>query len=384
MFESLGTAISEVAAEDLYAVSSSELGDDLVEIRRCIDSLEAEFSRRLARFDKTQGYAADGYVSLPSWLRHRCRWTGATATYRVRLARHLEELPQTASALARGAIGFQHVQVISRAAGVLGTDAVRDAEGILVDAAKQIDAGRLQCVTQRLRLCLDPDGMLNDANHDFEKRRLFISESLNGMYFVDGLLDPEAGLCLKRALDAIAGPRREGDSRFAPQVRADALGELARIHLDKGDLPQTAGQKPHLNLVSSAKTLSGDSQAGPAELDGAGPIHSETARRLACDAAVTPISFDENGRPSSAGQTRRVVAGALRRALANRDRGCRFPGCDRPPEWTDAHHIQHWAHGGETTLANTVLLCRPHHRKVHEGGWRLVTTAKGELRALPP
>jgi predicted restriction endonuclease len=79
-----------------------------------------------------------------------------------------------------------------------------------------------------------------------------------------------------------------------------------------------------------------------------------------------------------------VISGALRKALVVRDRGCRFPGCDRPPDWTDAHHIQHWADGGETRMENLLLLCRRHHRMVHEEGWRLGWGEQRELVAVPP
>ena len=85
-----------------------------------------------------------------------------------------------------------------------------------------------------------------------------------------------------------------------------------------------------------------------------------------------------------AGRSARTIPPSLRRALVARDRGCRFPGCDRPAEWTDGHHLRHWAHGGETTLQNLALLCRRHHRRVHEQGWRLEWGAKGELLAAPP
>jgi hypothetical protein len=84
------------------------------------------------------------------------------------------------------------------------------------------------------------------------------------------------------------------------------------------------------------------------------------------------------------GHTSRTVPAALRRALVARDGGCRFPRCDRPPEWTDAHHVQSWADGGETTMANTTLLCRVHHRLVHEGGWTVRLDPDDGLIATPP
>jgi hypothetical protein len=91
------------------------------------------------------------------------------------------------------------------------------------------------------------------------------------------------------------------------------------------------------------------------------------ARRLACDAKVSRVITEGASRPLDVGRSTKVVPPALRRALTVRDRGCRFPGCGRPPSWCDAHHVVHWADGGDTALDNLVLLCRPHHRAIHRG-----------------
>lgn len=121
----------------------------------------------------------------------------------------------------------------------------------------------------------------------------------------------------------------------------------------------------------------------PAELALAGPVHAETARRIACDASVSAVTV-AGSEPLSVGREKRSIPAPLRRALALRDRGCRFPGCDRPPEWTDGHHVIHRAHGGKTSVANLVLLCRVHHRRVHEEGWSLRLTPSGEVLTEPP
>ncbi len=171
------------------------------------------------------------------------------------------------------------------------------------------------------------------------------------------------------------------------------------------------GQRPHLTLTVSAETLRSGAgappgaEAPPAELRGVGPIHPETARRLACDAVRTVVTVapvadasmsaggvdrgQEGGGistgalPLSVGRATRTVPAHLRKALHLRDQGCRFPGCDRPPAWTDGHHIIHWADGGPTELANLVSLCRRHHRAVHEQGWR-IHIADGVAVVEPP
>lgn len=103
------------------------------------------------------------------------------------------------------------------------------------------------------------------------------------------------------------------------------------------------------------------------EFDHLGPISQETARLLACDASVSRVILGPRSEPLDIGRRTPVVPAPMRRAVVVRDRTCRFPGCDRPPPWCDAHHVVHWADGGMTALANLVLLCRPHHRLVHHG-----------------
>ena len=119
--------------------------------------------------------------------------------------------------------------------------------------------------------------------------------------------------------------------------------------------------------VDTTALADGDS-AGRCELEEGPALPAETARRLACDASLVTI-IERHGRPLSVGRKTRAIPQALHRALRSRDGGCRFPGCDRR-RFVDAHHIQHWADGGETKLSNLVLLCRHHHRLLHEHGYR--------------
>jgi hypothetical protein len=121
---------------------------------------------------------------------------------------------------------------------------------------------------------------------------------------------------------------------------------------------------------------------GGCELDDGPALAPETARRLTCDASLVELRA-RSGKPLSVGRKTRSVPPALRRALRRRDRGCRFPGCERR-RFVDAHHIEHWVRGGETSLDNLVLLCRRHHRLVHEGGYGIERLPRGKLRFLDP
>ena len=180
---------SRLAEEDLQGLPGSALADRLLALRKGIDKLEAEFSRSLRAFERSQAHTAAGALSAASWLRSHCRLSPRQAAEQVRVARHLEELPETAQAFAGGEIGFRHAAVIARTAEAVGTAAGAEAEPILVQAARQLDPRRLRLVSWHLRHCLDPDGALADANRTYERRRLHLSETLDGLFVLDGLLD---------------------------------------------------------------------------------------------------------------------------------------------------------------------------------------------------
>jgi hypothetical protein len=206
------------------------------------------------------------------------------------------------------------------------------------------------------------------------RRRLHASASFLGMVRVDGDLDPEAGetllTALRAVIDAESRSRIGQDERTPAQRRADALGEICRQWLDRADRPTVAGERPHVTVTVDAATLAG--RTGPAELDHVGPMDVEMARGLSCDASVMRMVLSARSGPLDVGRRTPVVPPALRRAVIARDRTCRFPGCDRPQAWCDAHHVVHWADGGPTSLANLMLMCRRHHRALHErGGFRL-------------
>jgi hypothetical protein len=200
-----------------------------------------------------------------------------------------------------------------------------------------------------------------------EQRRLHASVSLLGMVRVDGNLDPETGEALLTALGAVLDAEARsggGDARTPAQRRADALGEVCHQWLDGAGRPTVAGERPHVTVTVGAEALG----ASPSELDHVGPVSPETTRRIACDASVMRVVMSGRSEPLDVGRRTPVVPPAMRRAVIVRDRHCRFPGCDRPHSWCDAHHVVHWADGGDTAVPNLVLLCRRHHRMVHDRG----------------
>ena len=141
-------------------------------------------------------------------------------------------------------------------------------------------------------------------------------------------------------------------------------------------------------MVIDVDTLAGnplaDLVARRIDLERIGPIARETACRLTCDSSITRVIMAGRSEILDLGRRTRLVTERLRHGLVIRDRGCRFPGCDRPPEWCDAHHITYWTDLGETSPENLVLLCRRHHVLCHEGGWQLARGPDGTVTATRP
>jgi hypothetical protein len=392
-------AVDALVNESIDQFSTTALGADLTDIRRAIDRLEAEFLRRLQRFDRGHGGLPDGAVSTVSWLRKQCSLTGKAAAYRRHLARTLGELPATLDSARAGRASFTNVTMIAHLAKDVGVERVAPLERILVNAAETLTPGPMRVVTQHARMHVDPDGVLAADNHAHERRWFACDQTYDGEYIVRGRLDAESGAVVKTAIDAMSHGMAHGETRTMSQRRADALVELAATQLRCGDHRDVHGQRPHLTLTVSAETLRTGGEGAPAELLGVGAIHPRTARRIACDAVRTVVTVAPTGDgasndwsvaaggtralPLSVGRATRTIPAHIRTALHLRDEGCRFPDCDRPPAWTDGHHIVHWADGGPTELDNLVSLCRRHHRVVHEAGWH-ISFADGMAVLEPP
>ncbi len=376
--------ISELETENFESFSDTALGDDIVDLRTTIDRLEFQCSRRLDVFARRHGYEAFGFVTLISWLRRACRMLPGAAVQRAEVARNLPSFPDISKALAAGEIGFHHAAVIAHSVTEVGVEPVARQESTLLDAAHNLDPKRLSYVTRTIRYCEDADGALAADNKNFDRRYLHISQTLDGVYVIDGLLDPEGGAIVRAAIGANEHPFQPNDQTTGGQRRADALVEVCRQRLDAGTLPEVGGQKPHLTVTASIETLTKKLGAPAGELDWGQPINAEVIRRIACDCAMTRVLLDGRSEPINVGRCTRTFPPAMLRALAARDKHSRFPGCDRPPAWCDGHHLIHSLDGGETKVSNGCLLCRRHHRFVHELGWQLRWGGPGEIIAIKP
>jgi hypothetical protein len=381
VIEALTEAVDGVAKTDFRGLGT-KLGDVLVAMRHEIDRLEAEFARGLRDFDELKEYRREGATSSVAWMKSRCGLSGGGAAQRMDIARDLSSIAGADERFRDGRISFHNAAVLARTAAEIGPEAAAIASPALVDAALKVDPDRMRLIGRQLRHVVDPGGALAQALRDHERRRLTVNQSFDGVFLVDGMLDAEGGALLRTALDALSAPI-PNDERTAVQRRADALVELAARQLNGGELPSSGGVRPHLLITASDDAISGIDDAAPAEILGVGAIPAATLQRLACDADATDIAASSAGEPLDLGRARRTAPPQMRRALVKRFQGCSWPGCDRPPAWTEAHHIQPWSKGGRTKVDNLVTLCRVHHRYVHEEGWKLTVTGD-KVEARPP
>ena len=275
----------------------------------------------------------------------------------------LAQMPVAREALAEGAISASAADVLVTVRETNPTE-FEGAEEALVDAAREVSVKELTATAAEWSR--EADARSGELDRRLYDRRSFtLSPTPTGAWRARGELDPETGQVVRTAMRAVTDAEaREGlDLRTSEQRGADAIGEICRQWLDRTDRPTIAGERPHLTVTVDVEALGGD---GRSTFEESRPVSSETARRIACDASLARIITRGKSEPLEVGRRTPVVSAALRRAVVLRDEHCRFPRCDRPQSWCDAHHVVHWADGGETSLSNLVLLCRPHHRLVHE------------------
>jgi 5-methylcytosine-specific restriction endonuclease McrA len=172
------------------------------------------------------------------------------------------------------------------------------------------------------------------------------------------------------------------DNSTLAQQQADALALLAETALHHGLDPGASGERYQVVVHVDAEVLANAEAPGQSVLEEGTRVPAGTSQRLACDASRVIMRHDQDGRLQEIGARTRTIPPALRRALQHRDRGCRFPGCG--VRFGQGHHIRHWAQGGPTTLSNLALLCRRHHRAVHEDGFQVDRDPGGALRFRRP
>ncbi|MCZ3385904.1 MAG: HNH endonuclease [Actinomycetia bacterium] len=356
-------------------------------LRQLVEAAEAVYLQALSEVD-AHGDAEllHGARSTASWLQGALHLAPGEASSHVKVARASRDvLGASLEDLIAGRVTTGHLAAIERSIRRLPPEATPEAAKLLGDLAPLVDVGRLRTAGRALQYAVDPDGALRDCQKQFERRYLQLAPLLDGMVSIDGLLDPEGAAAVDAALAPFLVPAGDHDLRTAAQRRADGFVDIARSAMDSDSAATMSGQPVQLQVLvpwgagvpgsnpraGHSATLTSVALLGQSPREGL-PLTDTAAQRLGCDASVARLVFGPDGVPLDLGRSQRLFSPAQRRALAVRDGGCRFPGCTRPPRFTDAHHVVPWSHGGTTDLTNALLLCRYHHRLVHEGGWQVV------------
>ena len=371
------------------------LGEQIAALAMQLHAATYELLVLLRDFDQRTGWHG-GFASCAHWLHWRTGTDLGAAREKVRVAHALASLPLISATMQRGVISYAKVRALTRVATPAN-------ESALLAFAQSGTAAHVERLVRAWRRIDDATAAAEaDARH--LHRQLSTWTDDDGMVVIRGRLTPELGAVVQRALEAAADRlRAEGQTspdtgRLADEVtpaqrRADALGLLAEAALS-ADLDRgTAGDRYQVMLhVDSASGVAagepssvpaGERLSGTLEVDhGAVDVSGETSRRLSCDASLVPIRHGADGAALDIGRKTRTVPPSIRRALVARDRTCRFPGCTS--RRCDAHHVEHWLDGGPTSLDNLVLLCRRHHRSVHEGLVDVRLLADGSLSFISP
>ena len=365
-----------------------ELGERIAELAAQISAATYELLAMLREFDERGGWGG-GFHSCAHWLTWRVGLDPGAAREKVRVARALGALPLLSAAMRRGEISYSKVRALTR----IATPA--NEQDLLTFGRAGTAAHVERLVRGMRRVDRIAAGRSEKRLHAARYLRFYTDE--DGMVVVKGRLAPEAGAALLRALEAgveaLYGPRRGqpgaeqeaaavADDTSMEQRRADALGLVAESALASGLDPGTRGDRYQVVVHVDAEVLAPGGEGGSSWLADGTHVSAETSRRLACDSARVVMRHAADGRVLDVGRRTRAISPGLRRALEHRDGGCRFPGCGR--KLCDAHHVEPWAEGGATSLANTALLCRRHHRAVHEEGFSMELAPDGEARFYRP
>ena len=364
------------------------LGDQIAELSAHLEAATARLLDLIREFDARGGWN-HGFSSCAHWLAWRAGLDLGAARERVRVARALGSLPRLADALARGELSYAKVRALTRVA-------TPETEERLLAVGRAGSACQVERIVRGWRR-VDQIAEARETAHRHKSRALHVYQDEDGMVVVRGRLTPEEGAVLMQALaaaretlyqrargtSAASGPVDvSSETPSMAQQQADALALLAETALHQGLDPGAPGERYQVVVHVDAPVLADADAPGQSVLEGGTHVSSETSRRLACDASRVVMRHDADGRTVDVGARTRTIPPALRRALHHRDRGCRFPGCG--VQFGQGHHIRHWAHGGPTTLSNLAMLCRRHHRAVHEEGYHMERLSDGALRFRRP
>lgn len=357
----------------------SEWPVERLEVELCtlaarVAAATCEFLLAIAEYDRRRGWEAWECRDMAAWLSWKCGISPVTAREQVRVARALLEYSLVRERFREGRLSYSQVRAIVRAV-------TRESEAALVELAEVSTAAQLERVTQAFRRSGPQAAATAQDRH--ARRFLRFGWDDDGNLVGSFCLPAEDGAVLVKAIeDAVpAGRMAEADADGARDaygaVRADALVELVSAGALSDD-DDDFDSRYLVTVVADRAILAADEPddgMGECQVQDGPGLAAETARRVACDAAVVTVVEDEDGNVLDLGRRTPRPNRALRRAMRRRDGHCQFPGCEA--RRVQAHHMHHWPVGGKTSLLNLLSLCRFHHRRVHEGGYRLLMDKDG-------
>ena len=377
----MNVLMTAVIDPDPSTAELDRLGDEIAELSAHLEAATARLLDLIREFDARAGWN-HGFRSCAAWLSWRVGYAPGAAREHVRVARALGSLPLLSQALARGELSYAKVRELTRVA-------TPETEARLLAVGRAGTAEHVERIVRGWRR-MDRKAEAQEAARHHTSRALHVYQDEDGAVRIRGRLAPEVGAVLLKALEAaresLYQRRRDEAPDSEPptmeQQQADALAVLAETALHQGIDPGAPGERYQVVLHIDAAVLVDADQTGQSVLEGGMRVPAGTSQRLACDASRVVMRHDAGGRVIEVGARTRTIPPALRRALQHRDQGCRFPGCGM--RFGQGHHIRHWARGGPTTLSNLALLCRWHHRAVHEEGYQLDREPDGKLRFRRP
>jgi len=377
-------------------VNLQQMADGITELVAHLDAGTFQLLKLIAEFDKNEGWSGPGIRSCAHWLNWKCGMNMGSARERVRVARALPKLPKISAAFREGRVSYSKVRAMTRVA-------TADNEKALLQIALHGTAFHVETQVRLYRKTKRIEALQEENNrHGHRELSWYIDD--DDYWVFKGRFTAEQGALLQKALEA-AGDQLFDEQQHVPaavsadisknvpldrttpqpfaQQRADELARVVEGFLAGVKQESSGGDRYLINIHTDVETLKQDGTGAESEIEDRAHVPAETSRRLACDCSIVHWQDNQQGEPLNIGRKTRAIPPAIRRALKRRDHGCRFPGCTCS-RFVDAHHIHHWADGGETSMDNLVLLCRTHHRLVHEAGYGVErTTEKGVVFSLP-
>ncbi|GAA4016562.1 HNH endonuclease signature motif containing protein [Allokutzneria multivorans] len=377
MIESLKVHLGQ---RDVYQLTGDALLEHLREHETILNLVTASAIEVAAEAESQGLPAREGCKDLAVLLRATVKIAPEDASRRSRLVKQLPSLERVREKLHAGVISARHAQIIADTVAKVPVKKAEAVERELCRHAPRLNPRQLMYAAKVTRAHCDPEGTYRDEKEGVAQRSVKMGTNEHGHLHLIGSFDTLTGQKIQALMHALA-KKRPGDDRTTEQRYADAFAEVIDLALATKVLPTNGGERPQVIVTISYADLM--ASLGTGYTAWGDPITARLVRQIACDANILPVLLGGEGRPLDVGRNNRTATPAMRKALAVRDKGCAFPGCDRPPAWTEAHHVVHWLHGGDTKIDNLVLLCSHHHHVMHDEGWK-ITFHDGIPTFIPP